>query len=674
MDLGRLVSSAVPGLRVSDTTVDRLSYSRDLWPRRLIETRAGRVHSEPGCIVWPRTAEAVVRLVEVARAEGISLVPFGAGSGVCGAVHPDARTVVVDMKEMAGFDVEAEGSILDVGPGAMGVTLEEDLARRGLTIGHFPSSILCSTVGGWIAARGAGQCSGLYGKIEDMVVSVECVLGNGELVTLRRRCDGPSALPLMIGSEGTLGIITRARLRLHPAPAQRTYAAFSFSDIVGGWEAMRALFQEGLRPAVARLYDPIDSALMREGTVKAKGGPGATKKSGGTTARLIKLLPTLLKAPRLLNAAIEAAEGNLLGGATLVLVFEGSSDEVHADRDRADAVCRRQGGRVLGEGPARRWFGHRYSVSYRQSPLFRSGAFSDTMEVAAPWSRLAELYDAVRGALGKHVLVMAHLSHAYPDGCSIYFTFSGMGRDHDDALAKYDCAWREALDAAVAAGGTISHHHGVGRSKAPKLGREMGFGVEVVRRVMRAWDPDGILNPGALAPREDEPGTASVTGAAPTEPSIDTHSLTARLPGDMPLGVAEELLTRHGLSLSLADDTERGQRVSRWVASGAATTHDPWADPVRQTVSGLQARLPSQERFEIRPAPRRAVGPDLVALYLGADERAGVVEAVTVSLEREGSPRARPLPFAGERNPHQDDGERAAFAALVDGVTNPGKR
>lgn len=667
-----MVSSAVPGLRVSATDVDKLSYSRDLWPRRLLEMRAGRMHSEPGCIAWPRTSESVARLVEFARREGLHLVPFGAGSGVCGAVKPDARTVVVDLKEMAGFDIEPEGPTLDVGPGAMGITLEEELGRRGFTIGHFPSSILCSTVGGWIAARGAGQCSGLYGKIEDMVVSADCVLGTGESVTLQRRFGGPTGLPLMIGSEGTLGIITRARLRLHPVPAQRAFVAYSYADIVQGWDAMRALFQSGLRPAVARLYDPIDSALMRQGTVKDKGG-AARGASGGTTARLIKMLPTLLRAPRLLNKAIEAAEGNLLGGVTLVLVFEGSSDDVHADRSRAERLCAELGGRALGEGPARRWYQHRYGVSYRQSPLFRSGAFSDTMEVASPWSKLGELYDSVRDALGHHVLVMAHLSHAYPDGCSIYFTFSGIGRDADDALAKYDRAWRDALDAAIAAGGTLSHHHGVGRSKAPKLGRELGFGVEVIRRSMRAWDPDGILNPGALATRD--PGfEPSGEGTSPRsiEPSVDEHSLSAELPGDMPLGVAEEMLGRRGLTLALAS-FDADQTVAAWLGAGLPGSRDPWLDPVRQSVSGLAATLPGGEWLDVRAAPRRAVGPDLTALFVGARGAVGEVRAASLTVERQGASPARELPYGGPRNPPVTPAERQAFAQLVSAVTGGSK-
>ncbi|MCE7888345.1 MAG: FAD-binding oxidoreductase, partial [Sorangiineae bacterium PRO1] len=531
MDVVRALESALPGVTVSASSPDRVAYSRDLWPRRLLDVRAGRpgVH-QPLAVVWPRSTEDLVRLTRFARSEGAALVPFGAGSGVCGAVDPSARSIVVDLKKMRDFSLDPSEPSIDVGPGAMGITLEEDVQRAGFTIGHFPSSILCSTVGGWIAARGAGQCSGLYGKIEDMVASVDCVLGTGDVVTLKRRFDGPNLVPLVIGSEGTLCTIARAKLRLHPVPAARSYAAFSFPDIESGWEALRLMFQAGLRPAVSRLYDPIDSAIMKSGSVRS-----GRKKRGPKTASasLSSLARGILRVPRALNAVIQAAEGNLLGGATMVLVFEGESGAAHADCERASLIASQAGARSLGEGPARKWFAHRYSVSYRQAPVFRLGAFSDTMEVAAPWSKLGTLYDAVRAALGEHVLVMAHLSHAYPDGCSIYFTFSGAADTDDAAIAKYDAAWRSALGAAIEAGGTLSHHRGVGRSEAPRLGEELGYGIEVVRRLMTAWDPDGLMNPGNLTPRDG----ASPRDTEPISPflpgEVDEHSLLATFAGDV---------------------------------------------------------------------------------------------------------------------------------------------
>jgi len=505
----RDLARALPDVETSDDAADRVAYARDLWPRHHLAVRAGNVgEHRPAGIVWPRTTEEVARIVRWAHDTGTPVVPFGAGSGVCAGVLPHERIVVMDLKKMAAWrSFDASARIVDVEAGAMGLTFEEDLNRRGMTLGHFPSSILCSTVGGWVAARSAGQCSGLYGKIEDMVLAVECVTGTGQVVTLRHRTSGPNLIPLVVGSEGTLAIVTSTTLRLHAAPATRAFGGFTFPSTERGWEAMRVMFQAGLRPAVSRLYDPFDAMLARRGAVKKDGAD-----SGGTPGLGAAALRTLLRRPGAINELLEGPLGSkMLGGALVVVIFEGEGDTPHRDMADARALFERLGARYEGEGPARKWLQHRYSVSYRQAPVFAAGLFSDTMEVAAPWSKLGALYDGVRRALGKHVFVMAHLSHAYPDGCCIYFSFAGTaakdggvrkGAGWDERCeVTYDRAWRDAMRAAIEAGGTLAHHHGVGRSKAPRMAHELGAGgVDAVKALMRAFDPKGILNPGNLLP------------------------------------------------------------------------------------------------------------------------------------------------------------------------------
>ncbi len=669
VDVARALKEA-SGVRCSTDAADRVAYARDLWPKKLLDIRAGRVaENRPLAVAWPETGEQVANVVRMAREEGLSLVPFGAGSGVCGGVLPDPTSIVLDLKGLRSWTIDEAAPLIDVGAGAMGITLEEDIQRRGQTIGHFPSSILCSTVGGWIAARGAGQCSGRYGKIEDMVVSLEMVTGRGELVELQRRQLGPNLIPLIVGSEGTLGVITRAKLRLHDAPRSRSFIAYEFPSTEAGWEALRQLFQAGLRPAVSRLYDPVDSFFLKQGAVKKPQSSHAPKKaSGGSKQRMLR---GLLGKPGALNSLIEAAEGNLLGGATLVVIFEGEAEATAEDADQAIKICNRLGGKTRGEGPARHWLEHRYSVSYRQSPVFRMGAFSDTMEVAAPWSKLGTLYDAVRAALGKHVLVMAHLSHAYPDGCSIYFTFSGTAADDEKASAKYEGAWRDAMDAAIGAGGTLSHHHGVGRSKAPRLGRELGFGVELVRRLQRSLDPDQILNPGNLLPREDAPQDWSrALDEAKAPLGIDTHSLLGTFRGEQSLRVIEEQLETVGLSLRLGA-TDMHQSLATWLAAGMPGARDPYADPVEQRVAGLVARLPSGETLGIRPTPRRAVGPDLGALVYGMAGRCMAVEQATLCVQPRQGSVSRELAFDYPRNPSASPEEERLVDAIIDGIAHP---
>ncbi len=512
----RDLASAVPNVKTSGDAADRVAYARDLWPRHHLAVRAGNVgEHRPAGIVWPESTADVARIVKWAHDTGTPVVPFGAGSGVCAGVLPNDQVVVLDLKKMARwrrFDPEAR--IVEVEAGHMGLPFEEELDRRGFTLGHFPSSILCSTVGGWVAARSAGQCSGRYGKIEDMVLGLEMVTGTGEVVELRHRTSGPNLLPLIVGSEGTLGVVTSATLRIHPRPATRAFAAYSFPSTEHGWEAMRAMFQAGLRPAVARLYDPFDAMLARRGSVK-KGGAD----SGGTPGLGAAALRSLLRKPGAINELMEGPFGSkMLGGSLLVVIFEGADEDGRDDAPERDAAAARalfekMSARYEGEGPARKWLLHRYSVSYRQAPVFAAGLFSDTMEVAAPWSKLRALYDGVRRALGAHVFVMAHLSHAYPDGCCIYFSFAGTagkaegGKGWDARCeATYDRAWRAALAAAVEAGGTLAHHHGAGRSKAPRLSDEQGqTGIDTVRALMRVFDPKGILNPGNLMPGAPSP-------------------------------------------------------------------------------------------------------------------------------------------------------------------------
>jgi alkyldihydroxyacetonephosphate synthase len=286
-----------------------------------------------------------------------------------------------------------------------------------------------------------------------------------------------------------LGLITSARLRLHPQPRARAFASFRMPSFERGAEAMQSVMQAGLRPAVMRLYDPIDSYLLSRGKVADE--RGREPRSSGVPSGF--WLRAALGSPRALNRAIVGFERFVSGSATLILVFEGEPEEGAAELQHAERLLRELGGESLGEGPARAWLAHRYAVSYRQSKVFQQGAFNDTLEVATTWARLASVYSAVRAAAGAHALVLAHLSHAYPDGCSIYFTFVATGVG--DALARYDALIDAALGAALAEGATLSHHHGVGTSKAHWLDAELGGGLDTLRRLRRAWDPDLRLNP-----------------------------------------------------------------------------------------------------------------------------------------------------------------------------------
>ena len=657
-----------------------MMYCRDLWPRHLIDIRRHAELSKPAAVLWPKNVDELSALTEVAAREGVPLAPLGAASGVCGGILPDSRWWVVDLKAMSDWRITEDG-ILDAAPGVLGITLEEELQRRGYTTGHFPSSILCSTVGGWVAARGAGQCSGRYGKIEDMVVGLECVMGDGHRVLARRRKTGPDLVPLLVGSEGTLGFLSRVQLRLVRAPTSRSFMAFSFAGVDRGWDAMRLVFQAGLRPSVARLYDPLDSMMLKQGKVEREEGDdpksvksvanAPSKWRGGGKALRSALMKAVLRSPRVTNAAIGLTEVAMRGASTLVFIFEGDDDGPAEDAEAARRLCVGLGAKDLGEGPARAWMDHRYSVSYRQAPIFRMGAFSDTMEVASTWSNLDRLYENVRKALSPHVIVMAHLSHAYPDGCSIYFTFAGSAKDDEAARALYDRAWRDGLTAVLASGATLSHHHGIGRSKAPRLGEELGVGVDLVEKLMGAWDPSRVMNPGNLLPPEGPPQNGDRASSLPpnvAREEVDETSLLATVYGGTRVADAERTLRERGLTLSV-DPLPGDTTVGAWIGQGMPGASDRWLDPVDQHIAGISARLKSGSDLVIHPSPRRAVGPDLTALFHGTSGVIGDVTSATLRVRRSGASPARELPFAGERDPALSEGERTAWQRAVNALT-----
>jgi alkyldihydroxyacetonephosphate synthase len=519
--------------RVSLRAIDLDTYARDMWPRLLLAHRDGKKPAvRPHAVVWPEHVGEVVDLIKLARAHRIPIVPYGGGSGVCGGTLPLFGGITIDTKRMQQVrTVHREELLCDVEAGLSGERFERELARRGYTFGHFPSSIYCSTVGGWLATRAAGQLSTKYGKVEDRCVGLTVVTGRGDVIETdgpSRALRGPSWTQLLLGSEGTLGVITSARLRLSPAPQLRVFRGFEVDDVPAGVAAIRRVLQKGLRPAVVRLYDELDTLMnslgrhdaepprpvvgptppIETGALPAWPGPPAPPETG-VVARLVDFA----KGKHLRTGAIHAALGNsqlvnrLVGtvaeritrrGCRLIIGLEGARIRTEVEAALTFHELEAAGARDRGEDPGWAWLRHRYAVSYRMSPMFRDGAFVDTMEVASSWERLLDLYHSVRTAIARHAVVMAHFSHAYADGCSIYFTFAGTADDAAAAERLYDAIWRDGLEATTQVGGTISHHHGVGVLKAPFMAAEHREAMALFEAAKLALDPDGILNPGKM--------------------------------------------------------------------------------------------------------------------------------------------------------------------------------
>jgi alkyldihydroxyacetonephosphate synthase len=626
--------------RASEDPLDLLGGGRDLWPRTTLALAGGEPPPVPEAVCWPEDHEQVCALLGWAQGAGVPLVPYGAGSGVCGGAAGGPGSVVVDLKRMRRvLSLDRGRSVVSAEPGLLGQHLEDWLEARGLATRHSPSSIWCSSVGGWAAARSAGQFSSRYGKFEDMVYGMRVATPGGDRLTGARTPWGEEDLgPLFMGSEGTLGIITEVDVRVVPTAAHRWLRGYAFPDLDSAWETMRAVMQADSGPAVMRLYCPVDTRVG--GRLGGEGG------DAGLLSRLAKTagarawaalegidglrrreLSAALAAPRLLNRVA----GGLGREVMLIIGWEGSEPEVTAHVRAAAPLLRR--GRDLGPEAGEHWYAHRHDVSYKLSPIFERGGFADTMEVATTWSRLGGLYRAVRGALAEHTAVMAHFSHAYPEGCSIYFSFAGTG-----SLERYDATWSEALEAARRAGGTITHHHGVGQLKARAAARELGNALRVYHTRKRRLDPGGIMNPGRLFAAEPErtEGPPPPPGEGPLL-RLHAQDLLAEVdPWARPADI-QNALAREGYTMRLPPD----RPLAPWLQAFRVEAFERDEVPF----FGVQARFDDGCAARLGVSPRSAAGPDL-RWGLLRDARAELVEIPLVRAE--GGPRPPRAPDTRE--------------------------
>jgi alkyldihydroxyacetonephosphate synthase len=443
----------------------------DLW-----RMRSGAVEHAPDAVAAPRSREEVRALLQA----GVAVVPFGGGTSVVGGVealrgeHP--AVVSLDLGEMdrlVALDERSQVAVFE--PGMQLPAAEGTLNARGFTLGHFPQSYEYATVGGCVATRSAGQASTGYGRIDAMVVGLEatCPAGDVDLLTAPASAAGPDLRELFVGSEGALGVLTQVALRVRRLPAERRYEGFMFASFEQGCGAFRALEQEGAAPHVARLSDEAETEV----SFAMAGRDGLVADLAGHYLR---------------------ARG-VERGCLAIVGWEGTLDAVDARRAASVALLRRHGAVSLGRSPGRAWSRSRFDGPYLRDDLMERGVMAETLETATTWTNLAALYRAVDDALGAHApVVMCHVSHLYETGASLYFTFIARQREG----AELD-QWREAksaaCDAIVAAGGTITHHHAVGRDHAPWLRHEASdAGVSALRALKAELDPQGIMNPGKL--------------------------------------------------------------------------------------------------------------------------------------------------------------------------------
>ena len=466
---------------------DRLRHSCGRGYVDLARLRKGALDNAPDAVVLPANAEALRRAIGVCAAEGVAIVPFGGGTSVVGGVEPlrgtHERVISLDLRALQDVEVDRRSLTARLGAGLRGPEAEAALGREGLTLGHFPQSFEYATIGGFAATRSAGQASSGYGRFDSLVSSVRLLAPAGEISTLEtpHTAAGPALRELVIGSEGVLGVIPEVTVRVRPVPTAKRYEAWMAEDFAAGAEIVRSLAQGPGLPEIVRVSDEEET----EGTLALSGPRGL---SGS-------LFDGYLGARR------------RRGGALMIVGFEGDEESVARRRALTVRALRRGGAAYLGQAAGRAWEHGRYQGPYLRDTLMGMGAMVETLETSHTWTRFAELHEAVgnaiRGALegqGTPGLVFCHLSHAYADGASHYFTFISRAR-HGAEIEQWAAVKHAACEAIVAHGGTITHHHAVGRDHVPYMEAEVGeTGLDVLRAVKEQLDPSGIMNPGKLLP------------------------------------------------------------------------------------------------------------------------------------------------------------------------------
>ena len=435
----------------------------DYWAAAHLREWRGEAMGEPGCVVQPRGTEEVQELLRFASSNGVAVVPYGLGSGVCGGVLPDAEVVLLDLSTMDRTrEIDEHDLLATFDAGKNGLEAEEEVAVHGLTIGHWPQSIAVSSVGGWVSTRASGQFSTAYGNIEDIVYSIEAVLPDGELVHLGkapRAAAGPDLRHVVMGAEGTMGVVTGVTFSLRRAPGSRRFTAFHSPDMATGVEAQRRIVHADWRPPVMRLYDGAE--VHRNFPDHTSGDSGA-----------------------------------------LLMLHEGPAGRVEAEVADVTRIATEAGLVPTTGALTEEWLGKRNHVP-TWSDFFERGAVVDTIEISAPWSRIVGVYDAVVASLNEVdgiVNASAHSSHVYRSGINLYFSFAVLAEPQDMEARYFEC-WHRTMEATAANGGGIAHHHGSGRLRVPYLHHDLGAGgVKLLRTLKSAVDPSGIMNPGNLIP------------------------------------------------------------------------------------------------------------------------------------------------------------------------------
>ena len=483
--------------RVRHDDDDRIAHSFGRSYRDLVRLRAGLIDHPPDVILYPQSHDDVVAIVRLAGDHDVTLIPFGGGTNIVGCVEPstaDERMVAtLDMRLMNRLlALDKESMTADLEPGLFGPQLERLLNAQGCSLGHHPDSFQFSTLGGWLATRSAGTQSNIYGKIEDMVLAMRVVTPSGiiETKSLPAASNGPDLNRIIVGSEGTFGIITRATMRVHPVPEFEEYRLLLFPSFADGFRALRECVARGVMPSMARLSDEAETELIFAAKYPSSG------------------------VKRILNGPIKRlrkARG-YSRPAALVVAFEGTRKVTRQLRHAIRRILRQHRAFDLGTGAGEAWKASRYDVPLLRDYLMDYGFITDSFETSTVWSNMMPLYGSVTEVIRKTFeevtgfvgYVGGHISHLYGTGACLYYTVGGRSREGstpEEMIEQYTTIKHAATSEIMRNGGALSHHHAVGYEHQPWIEQELSAtGVRSLTGLKLCIDPQRILNPGSLLP------------------------------------------------------------------------------------------------------------------------------------------------------------------------------
>ncbi len=487
------VVAAVPASRllahplVSTDPLDRARHARGQSLPDWIALRCGRVDAFPDGVAFPTTGAEVRELLRYAREVGARVIPYGGGTSVVGHVNVlpgDSPVLTIGLGRLNRLSrLDQVGHLATFEAGVRGPDLEAQLRARGFTLGHFPQSFEYSTLGGWVATRSSGQQSLGYGRIEQLFAGgrLESPAGTLEMPPFPASAAGPDLREVVLGSEGRLGILTEATVRVRPLPQREEFPAVFFPDFERGRAAVRQVMQARLPLSMLRL-----STAAETRTTLALAGH----------ERLISALERLL-----------SLRGVGPDKCMLIMGFSGERSIARASRKMVLEAAREHDGVLVGRTFGSQWHKNRFRTPYLRNTLWEMGYAVDTLETATDWANVPLLVSAIEAALqaaleevGERVHVFTHLSHLYPYGSSIYTThIFRITADPDETRRRWQVLKAAAGRAIVGRGGTISHQHGVGIDHMPYLRAEKGdLGVAAIADLCQRFDPQGMMNPGKL--------------------------------------------------------------------------------------------------------------------------------------------------------------------------------